>query len=78
MPPGPGGCIDASTFFRDFLETRDEVSDSMFSLGHNEERPKKGLGGLTPFQYAKRLVRGTQYSHHRTLNRSATEDGGTS
>ena len=33
MPPGPGGCIDASTFFRDFLETRDEVSDSMFSLG---------------------------------------------
>ena len=22
--------------------------------------------------------RGTQYSHHRTLNRSATEDGGTS
>ena len=23
---------------------------------HNEERPKKGLGGLTPAQYAKRLV----------------------
>ena len=45
---------------------------------YNEERPKKGLGGLTPFQYAKRLMRGTQYSHHRTLNRSATEDGGTS
>ena len=33
MPPGPGGCIDTSTFFRDFLETRDEVSNSMFSLG---------------------------------------------
>ena len=23
---------------------------------YNEERPKKGLGGLTPSQYAKRLV----------------------
>ena len=23
---------------------------------YNEERPKKGLGGLTPAQYAKRLV----------------------
>ena len=23
---------------------------------YNEERPKKGLGGLTPVQYAKRLV----------------------
>ena len=33
MPPGPGGCIDASTFFRDYLETRDTVSDGMFSLG---------------------------------------------
>ena len=23
---------------------------------YNEDRPKKGLGGLTPVQYAKRLV----------------------
>jgi putative transposase len=23
---------------------------------YNEDRPKKGLGGLTPAQYAKRLI----------------------
>ena len=45
---------------------------------HNEERPKKGLGGITPAQSAKRLVAERSYSHRRTLNRSATEDGGTS
>ena len=45
---------------------------------YNEERPKQGLGGLTPAPVRQAAGRGTQYSHHRTLNRSATEDGGTS
>ena len=45
---------------------------------YNEERPKKGLGGLTPAAYAKTADEGNEYSHRRTLKPTATQDGGTS
>ena len=45
---------------------------------YNEERPKKGTGRAHARPLRQAAGRGTQYSHHRTLNRSATEDGGTS
>ena len=45
---------------------------------YNEERPKKGLGGLTPAAYAKTADEGNGYSHRRTLKPTATQDGGTS
>ena len=45
---------------------------------YNEDRPKKGLGGLTPALYARQTGRETKYRYRRTLNRSATESGGTS
>ena len=45
---------------------------------YNEERPTKGLGGLTPAHYARQLMVNGLYSHRRTLNRPATERGGTS
>ncbi len=44
---------------------------------YNEERPKKGLGGLTPAAYAKTADDGNEYSHRRTLKPTATQDGGT-
>ena len=47
---------------------------------YNDERPKKGLGGLTPAAYAQ-AVDGTDEdgeSNRRTLNGSATQSGGTS
>ena len=45
-----------------------------------EERPKKGLGGLTPVAYAKTLMNktGTVTAHRRTLKPSATQAGWTS
>ena len=45
---------------------------------YNEERPKEGTGRAHARPVRQAAGRGTQYSHHRTLNRSATEDGGTS
>ena len=47
---------------------------------YNEERPKKGLAGLTPAAYAHQLTAKTKTSesNRRILNRSATEGGGTS
>lgn len=47
---------------------------------YNEERPKKGLGGLTPVAYAAQLTARTKTdeSNRRILNRSATQRGGTS
>ena len=47
---------------------------------YNEERPKKGLGGLTPAAYAQQLTATDEdgESNRRTLNGSATEGGGTS
>ena len=47
---------------------------------YNEERPKKGLGGLTPAAYARQLTATDEdgESNRRTLNESATEGGGTS
>jgi putative transposase len=44
---------------------------------YNEERPKKGLGGLTPAQYAKQLIE-KRGNHRRALKPTATQDGGTS
>jgi hypothetical protein len=44
---------------------------------YNDERPKNALGGLTPAAYARQLTNRTDgESNRRTLNESATEDGG--
>ena len=43
-----------------------------------EERPTKGLAGLTPAPLRQAVGSETQYRHPRTLNRSATQNGGTS
>ena len=43
---------------------------------YNEDRPKKGLGGLTPALYAKQLVAKRSTVTVGPLNRSATESGG--
>jgi putative transposase len=46
---------------------------------YNDERPKKGLGGLTPAAYALQLTADTKRAKvRRTRNGSATEGGGTS
>src|SRR5213595_301481 len=47
---------------------------------YNEERPKKGLGGLTPAALRPAVddTHEDGESNRRTLKRSATESGGTS
>lgn len=40
---------------------------------YNEERPKKGLGGLTPTAYAKTLMKQNGYSHRWTLDAGASQ-----
>ena len=45
---------------------------------YNEERPKEGLGGLTPAVYARRLMKEAGTSDRRTLKGTATHIGGTS
>lgn len=47
---------------------------------YNEERPKKGLGGLTPTAYARQLTAKAKTAKVIAgfLNRSATQRGGTS
>jgi putative transposase len=45
--------------------------------GYNEERPKRGRGGLTPAAYARTLIKETSTSPP-DLKPSATQDGGTS
>ena len=45
---------------------------------YNEERPKKGLGGLTPALYAQQLAAESKCSHPRTLKPTATQGGGMS
>ena len=43
----------------DLFERRRRLMDVLIEAWrreYNEERPKKGLGGLTPAQYAKRLI----------------------
>ena len=42
---------------------------------YNKERPKKGLGGLTPGPLREATSRGKQYSHPRTLKPTATQGG---
>ena len=55
-----------------------EVVIEAWRREYNDERPKKGLGGLTPAAYGRRLMSGNEYSHRRTLKGTATQDGGTS
>jgi transposase InsO family protein len=45
---------------------------------YNEEKPKKVMKGLTPSAYARQAGSAVGYSNHRTLNPTATENGGTS
>ena len=45
---------------------------------YNEERPKKGLGGLTPALYAKQLAAERSTVTPGTLKPTATQGGGTS
>jgi len=45
---------------------------------YNEERPKKGPGGLTPRCLCQTADDGNEYSHRRTLKGTATQTGGTS
>jgi transposase InsO family protein len=40
---------------------------------YNDERPKKGLGGLTPSQYAKQLAKKSDRLSARSLNQGATQ-----
>jgi hypothetical protein len=42
---------------------------------YNVERPKKGLGGLTPLSTCKTHDREIEYSNRRTLDESATQEG---
>lgn len=43
---------------------------------HNEERPKQGLGWLTPAAYAKQLANKATTITPRALNSTATRRGG--
>jgi transposase InsO family protein len=56
-------------WFPSLLHARAEIE--RWPREYNEERLKKALGGLTPAAYAKQL------KWHRTLNRPATQTGGT-
>ena len=68
-PPRAGLSVVAHALGRDQLADRSHLNEHWFtSLAHaqalietwrreyNEERPKKGRGGLTPARYAKQLV----------------------
>ena len=54
-----------------------EVVMDAWRREYNDERPKKGLGGLTP-RLRKNADKGSEYTYRRTLTGTATQDGETS